>query len=89
MTIDLLIGPLTERDGNFGYDTFTLADGIRSSFRYARIDAARYDRRALIAEALSSPARLVQVCETVAEFTQLIAAARAAVMKTDREADEP
>ncbi len=78
MTIDLLIGPLIERDGKFAYDTFTLAEGIRSSFRYGRIDAARYDRRALIAEALSSPARLVQVCETVAQFDELAAAARAA-----------
>jgi hypothetical protein len=78
MTTDLLIGPLTERGGRFGYDTFTLAEGIRSSFRYARIDAARYDQRALIAEASANPAQSVRICETVEAFHEMIAAARAA-----------
>jgi hypothetical protein len=78
MTIELLIGPLIERGGRFGYDTFTLAEGIRSSFRYARIDAARYDRRALLAEASANPAQNVRICETVEAFHEMIAAARAA-----------
>ena len=47
--MELLIGPLLERDGGYSYDTFTRADGLRGSFRYPRVDAARYDQRALAA----------------------------------------
>ncbi len=38
--MDMLVGPLLERNGGYGYDTFTVADGLRSSFRYLRLDAA-------------------------------------------------
>ena len=37
--MDMLVGPLLERDGGYVYDTFTVADGLRSSFRYLRLDA--------------------------------------------------
>ncbi len=71
MTPEMLIGPLVERDGRFFYDTFTLNEGVRSSFGYRRVEAARYDRRALVAEA--TPNRQVQVCETLAEFEEAMA----------------
>ena len=38
--MELLIGPLLERNGGYSYDTFTRAEGLRRSFRYPRIDAA-------------------------------------------------
>ena len=74
--MDMLVGPLLERDGGYVYDTFTVADGLRSSFRYLRLDAARYDQRALIAEAQRDPRCNVRVCETRTEFEQLVEAAR-------------
>jgi hypothetical protein len=74
--MEMLIGPLLERNGGYSYDTFNLADGLRSSFRYLRLDAARYDQRALIAEARRDPRRNVHLCETKSEFEQLVEAAR-------------
>jgi hypothetical protein len=70
--MELLIGPLLERNGCYSYDTFTLAEGLRSSFRYLRLDAARYDQRALIAEARRDPRCNVLLCETQSEFQQLV-----------------
>jgi hypothetical protein len=74
--MDLLIGPLLERNGGYSYDTFTLAERLRSSFRYPRLDAARYDQRALIAEARRDCRRNVRICETQTEFERLVEAAR-------------
>ena len=73
--MDMLVGPLLERNGGYGYDTFTVADGLRSSFRYLRLDAARYDQRVLIAEARRDPRCNVHICETRTEFEQLVEAA--------------
>ena len=70
--MDLLIGPLLERNGGYSYDTFTAAEGLRSSFRYLRLDAARYDQRVLIAEGQRDPRCNVRVCETVPEFNEAI-----------------
>ena len=74
--MDMLIGPLLERNGGYSYDIFTLADGLRGSFRYLRLDAARYDQRALIAETRRDPGRVVRVCETQNELQQLVEAAQ-------------
>ncbi len=76
MNIDLYIGPLIERSGKFSYDTFSRAEGMRHSFRYPRIEQARHDQRAMIAEAQSDPRLCVHVCETVAEFDESTAVAR-------------
>jgi hypothetical protein len=73
--MELLIGPLIERNGGYSYDTFTLGEGLRSSFRYLRLDAARYDQRALIAEARRDPRNHVRVCDTLPEFHRLVEAA--------------
>jgi hypothetical protein len=84
--MDQLIGPLLERNGGYSYDTFTLADGLRSSFRYLRLDAARYDQRALIAEAQRDPRFNIRVCETQAEFERLVEATRgSSATSTDAE----
>ncbi len=74
MRIDLYIGPLIERSGSFAYDTFSQIDGLRSSFRYPRIEQARYDRRAVIAELRLDPRVRVHVCETLVEFERQRAA---------------
>ena len=73
--MDMLIGPLLERNGGYSYDIFNLADGLRTSFRYLLLDAARYDQRALIAEARRDPGCIVCICETQNEFQQLVEAA--------------
>jgi hypothetical protein len=73
--MNMLIGPLLERNGGYSYDIFTVADRLRSSFRYLRLDAARYDQRALIAEARRDPACIIRICETQGEFQQLVDAA--------------
>ncbi|HUC09083.1 MAG TPA: hypothetical protein VL985_01510 [Stellaceae bacterium] len=70
MKTDLYIGPLIERSGKFAYDTFSQVEGMRSSFRYPRIEQARHDRRAMIAELRLDPRFRVHVCETLAEFEQ-------------------
>ena len=74
--MEMLIGPLLERNGGYSYDTFTLADGLRSSFRYPRVEAARYDQRALVAETRREPGCTVHICETKSEFDQRVAALR-------------
>lgn len=83
MKTDLYIGPLIERSGRFSYQTFSSTDGFRSSFRYRRVEEARYDRKAMIAEARSVPHSRVHVCETVVEFEQAVAAARAETTNAD------
>jgi hypothetical protein len=75
--MELLIGPLLERNGGYSYDTFTRAEGLRRSFRYPRIEAARYDQRALVAEARGDPRCNVRICETQSEFEKLVDAATA------------
>jgi hypothetical protein len=76
MTIDLYIGPLIARSGSFGYDTFSMAEGLRSSFRYRRIEEARHDQRAMIAECERAPHIHVHLCETLVEFERAVAAER-------------
>lgn len=75
--MELLIGPLLERNGGYSYDTFTRAEGLRRSFRYPRVDAARYDQRALAAEARRDPRCTVRICETQSEFEQFVDAVTA------------
>lgn len=70
--MELLIGPLLERNGGYSYDIFTSVEGLRSSFRYLRVDAARYDQRALIAETRRDPRCKVRLCETQPDFQQLV-----------------
>jgi hypothetical protein len=76
MTLDLYIGPLIARNGSFGYDTFSRVDGLRSSFRYRRIEEARHDQRAMIAESERAPNTRVHICETLVEFERSVAAER-------------
>lgn len=76
MNSDLYIGPLIERSGKFSYDTFSSVEGMRHSFRYPRIEQARHDQRAMIAEAEADPRLHVHVCETLTEFEESTAAAR-------------
>lgn len=75
--MELLVGPLLQRYGGYGYDTFTAADGLRHSFRYLQIEAARYDQRALVAEARRDPRCQVRICETQSEFEQFVREANA------------
>jgi hypothetical protein len=77
MTTDLYIGPLLERSGKFSYDTFSVGEGFRHSFRYPRIEQARHDQRAMIAEAAADPRVSVHICETVSEFEERTAGAPA------------
>jgi hypothetical protein len=69
---DLLIGPLIERGGRFCYDIYGSEEGLRSSFSYRRIEEARYDRRAFLAEAGRDPRHKVRMCETLNEFLRLV-----------------
>ncbi|HXC91944.1 MAG TPA: hypothetical protein VNV18_17415 [Stellaceae bacterium] len=76
MSVDLYVGPLIERNGSFGYDTFSRGEGLRSSFRYRRIEQARHDQRALVAESQRVPHLHVHTCETLVEFERAVAAER-------------
>jgi hypothetical protein len=77
-TLELLIGPVIERGGGYCYETFTLAEGLRTSFRYRRVEEARYDRKVLIAESAANPRCILRECDTLAEFKEAAAKARAA-----------
>ena len=74
--MELLVGPILERKGGYSYDTFTLADGLRSSFRYRRVEEARYDQRALIAESERDSRCQVRMCGILSEFNSAIEAVR-------------
>lgn len=74
--MDLLVGPVLERNGGYSYDIFTLSEGLRSSFRYRRVEQARYDQRALAAESESDPRWRVSICDTLSEFDEAIKAVR-------------
>jgi hypothetical protein len=76
MQNDLYIGPLLERDGKYGYDAFSATGGMKSSFNYRCVIEARYDQRALLAEAARDPRCNLRICETLGEFEQAVAAAR-------------
>jgi hypothetical protein len=87
MDTQMYIGPLIERGGKFAYDIFSQADGLRSSFQYPRIEQARYDRRAMIAELHSNPRIHVHVYETLGEFErQLVQAQHGAEDRGDPKA---
>jgi hypothetical protein len=75
MKTELYIGPLIERSGRFAYDTFSLDEGRRSSFRYPRIEQARHDRRAMIAELQQDPRIEIRECETLSDFESHVATA--------------
>lgn len=75
--MDMLIGPLIERSGKFAYDTFTVAEGLKGSFCYRCVSEARYDQRAVAAQAERDPRRNLRICETLAEFERSVAATRA------------
>jgi hypothetical protein len=83
MKTNLYVGPLIERNGKFSYDTFSLADGLRSSFHYRRVGDARYDQRAMIAEVGSGAQFNIYVCKTLAEFEQLVDTAQNASENPD------
>ncbi len=60
MKTDLFIGPLIERSGKFSYDTFSLTEGLRSSFRYptsraSPIRSTGDDRGSRVRPALARP----------------------------------
>jgi hypothetical protein len=76
MSMDLYIGPLIERRGGFGYDTFSRIDGLRSSFRYRCVEDARRDQRAIIVELGRLSHIRVHVCESLVEFEQSLAGDR-------------
>ena len=75
--MDLFIGPVIERNGGYSYETFTLADGVRASFRYRRVEEAIYDRKVLLAEYATNPRYLIRECATLAEFEEAVAETRA------------
>ncbi len=70
---ELIIGPLLSDDGGYYYETFTREEGPRSSFRYSQIERARYDRRALVAEARAGRRNAVRDCDTKEDFDRLVA----------------
>ena len=78
MKTDLYVGPLIERGGRFSYDTFSFVEGLRSSFRYRRVEEARYDRRVMVAEAESGPHFRLRICETLAEFVRSVESTKSA-----------
>jgi hypothetical protein len=78
MSIDLYIGPVIARGGRFAYDTFSHQEGLRGSFRYARVEQAYYDRRSMIVEWQRAGQVRVHVCDTVAEFASACTAERGA-----------
>ena len=86
--MELLVGPILERKGGYSYDTFTLADGLRSSFRYRRVEEARYDQRALIAESERDPRWPIRMCDTLSEFDGAIEAVRNGNANLPQDGDE-
>ncbi len=68
MRTELYIGPLIECSGRFAYETFSLEEGRRSSFRYPRIEQARHDRRAMLAELRRDPRIEIRTCDTLSDF---------------------
>ena len=76
MPEDLYIGPLIERDGKYGYDAFSVVEGLKSSFSYGCVAQARYDQRALAAQAERDPRCNARLCETLNEFEEAVERAR-------------
>lgn len=83
-TMDLFIGPVIERDGEYCYETFTRSDGVRTSFRYRRVEQAIHDRRVLIAEYAANPRWLIRECATLAAFEEAVERVRAAASAGER-----
>src|SRR6516162_3478533 len=86
--MELLVGPILEGKGGYGYDTFTSAEGLRSSFRYRRVEEARYDQRALIAEAERDQHCTTRMYETLSEFNEAIEAVRRGTVDPSNRGEE-
>jgi hypothetical protein len=65
--MDIVIGPLLRRAGEYRFDTWT-ARGVSRGYLYHRIEDAHYARNAEIKASVRGRAPSTIVCQTLEEF---------------------
>jgi hypothetical protein len=69
-----VVGPVVVTgDGGFGFDLWTLEEGLSRGFSYRRIEDAYYARKVEIRSRTKSLARPMLACSTVDEFASALA----------------
>jgi hypothetical protein len=66
--MSIVIGPVLKRNGDYRFDVWTLASGLRCGFPYRRIEDAYYARNAEIRAYTQGRAAAAIVCQTLDEF---------------------
>ena len=64
----IVIGPVLKRHGGYGFDVWTVANGLTRGFPYRRIDDAYSARNAEIRASTQGRAPAAIVCQTLDEF---------------------
>jgi hypothetical protein len=63
-----VIGPVLTRPGGYGFDVWTVANGVTRGYPYRRIEEAHYARKAEIRASAQARGPAAIVCQTVDEF---------------------
>jgi hypothetical protein len=66
--MDIVIGPVLTRPGGYGFDVWTVNNGVRRGYPYRRIEDACYARNAEIRASAQGRAPAAIVCQTLDEF---------------------
>jgi hypothetical protein len=66
--IGIIIGPVLTRPGGYGFDVWTVTNGVARGYPYRRIEDAYYARSAEIRASAQGRAPNAIVCQTLDEF---------------------
>jgi hypothetical protein len=66
--MDMVIGPVLNRPGGYGFDVWTAAEGLTHGYPYQRIEDAYYAWKAEIRASAQGCASAAMVCQTLDEF---------------------
>ena len=66
--MDIVIGPVLTRPGGYGFDVWTVTNGVSRGYPYRRIEDAHYARKAEIKASTQGRAPSAIVCQTLDEF---------------------
>jgi hypothetical protein len=64
----IVIGPVLKRHGSYGFDVWTVANGLTRGFPYHRIEDAYYARNVEIKASMQGRAPAAIVYQTLDEF---------------------
>ena len=66
--IGIIVGPVLKRPKGYGFDVWTVTNGVSRGYPYRRIEDACYARNAEIRASAQGRAPAAIVCQTLDEF---------------------